>query len=350
MPHLAIRVPPTGVEPLLEQPPPCSVSEALCHHPDHPRVLDGVEEAWDSRFDHPGVSPTWARARPFVDRLQGPNLWPISITTAPAILRVDGGEEARDRHRPQRILDGRYPQRSQRAVLLGEIVPSDPFGAGALPLPSLHQWPEVRFQGLLVRVRAHLLDAVGGLLAAITPAVLEPRLREPPVEVATPLLRVAFGLLGSALQGGVPGVSDPSCPVHVSCAGSVFRSAPSPGGRRSRPPRTLGGSDSREAMGFPRWLGSAYRRARAATISTPLRLRPTSVSGFPRLWRMIRMPGDRFPRLGLYRPGPARASHVPDASLHTSHALKWTPADPRGSHQRAPSGEASGAFTPSPSA
>ena len=69
-------------------------------------------------------------------------------------------------------------------------------------------------------------------------------------------------------------------------------------------------------------LGSAYLLARAAALSTPLRLRPTSVSGFPRLWLMIRMPCARFPRLCLYRPGPSQASHVLDASLHAYHALR----------------------------
>ena len=93
------------------------------------------------------------------------------------------------------------------------------------------------------------------------------------------------------------GFPDPSCPVHVSCAGSVSLSAPSPCGRLSRPPSTMGGSDSLEAVGFPFSLGSAYLLAQAAALSTPFRLRPTSVSGFPRPWLMIRMPCDGFARV-----------------------------------------------------
>jgi hypothetical protein len=337
LPHLAIRVQYTCFEPLLDQPQQCAVIEALCHHPDHPLVIDVVEEACAIRFDHPVVSPKLALDRQFVYRVQGPNLWPISIATAQEILLVEGGEEARDRQLQQLILDGRYPPRSPLAVLFGDLGPSDQLGAVALPLQSRPQLPDVRFQVRLVRVRAHRIDAVGGLWADITPAVLEPLLIAHPVEVATPILRVAFGLLCSALPGGLPGVSDPSCPVHVSCAGSVCLSAPSPCGRRSRPPSTLGGSDSLEALGCPLVLGSASLLDRAAAISTPFRLRPPSVSGFPRLWLMIRRPGDRFPRLDLYRPGTSRASQVPDASLHASHALKWTPADPRGSHQSDPS-------------
>ena len=49
--------------------------------------------------------------------------------------------------------------------------------------------------------------------------------------------------------------------------------------------------------------------------------------------------------------GTNRVSQVPDASLHASHALRWTPADPRAAHQKnATSVLASGALTPSPSA
>jgi hypothetical protein len=32
--------------------------------------------------------------------------------------------------------------------------------------------------------------------------------------------------------------------------------------------------------------------------------------------------------------GTTRISHVPDASLHASHALQWTPAEPRAAHQK----------------
>jgi hypothetical protein len=120
----------------------------------------------------------------------------------------------------------------------------------------------------------------------------------------------------------VPGVSDPAGPVQVACAGSVCLSAPSPCRRLSRPPRPMGGADSREAVGFPFALGSASRRARAAALSTPCRLRPASGSGVPRLWRMIRLPGARFPRLCRSRPGTSTASHVRDAALHADHALR----------------------------
>jgi hypothetical protein len=41
---------------------------------------------------------------------------------------------------------------------------------------------------------------------------------------------------------------------------------------------------------------------------------------------------------------------VPDASLHASHALPWTPADPRAAPQHASSVSAAGACKPSPSA
>src|SRR2546421_12340549 len=97
----------------------------------------------------------------------------IPIATAQAILLVDGGEEARDRPLQQLVLHGRYPYRSQLAVPFGAIVPSDQLGAVALPLQSLHQVADVRVQVLLVCLRAHLIDAVGGVCADVTPAVPE---------------------------------------------------------------------------------------------------------------------------------------------------------------------------------
>ena len=38
--------------------------------------------------------------------------------------------------------------------------------------------------------------------------------------------------------------------------------------------------------------------------------------------------------LAYLAPGIHEVSHVPDASLHAYHALKWTPADPREAHQK----------------
>jgi len=54
---------------------------------------------------------------------------------------------------------------------------------------------DVFVQVLLVGLRAHRIDAVGGVLADLAPAVLEPRLVAPPIEVAKPRLLLALGLL-----------------------------------------------------------------------------------------------------------------------------------------------------------
>jgi hypothetical protein len=158
-------------------------------------VIDVVDEACDIRFPHPVVWPTLELDRQFVHRVQSSHVWPIPIPTPPELLLVDGCEEVRDRQLQQFILDGRDPQRSQLAMLCGDIVPSEPFGSVTLPLQSLHQWPDVLSQVLLVRLRAHLIDAVGGLFAEIPPAVRQQFLVEHPIEVAKPILLVACGLL-----------------------------------------------------------------------------------------------------------------------------------------------------------
>jgi hypothetical protein len=69
------------------------------------------------------------------------------------------------------------------------------------------------------------------LLADLMLAVLEPRLGAHPSAVATPILRLALGLLGSPLQGGRQGGSTPSCSVPVACAGYIYLAAPAPRGR-----------------------------------------------------------------------------------------------------------------------
>jgi hypothetical protein len=122
-------------------------------------------------------------------------VWPIPSATAQDILLVDGWEEARDRQLQQVVLHGRYPYRSQLAVPLGDIVPSDQFGPVTLPLESLHQGADVVVQVLLVCLRAHRIDAVGGIFADLTPTVLEQLLVEHPLEMAKPVLLVVLGLL-----------------------------------------------------------------------------------------------------------------------------------------------------------
>ena len=57
MQHLAVRVQHTCVEPLLDQPPQCPVIDALRQHPNHPCMIDVVEEAFEVCFYHPVVSP-----------------------------------------------------------------------------------------------------------------------------------------------------------------------------------------------------------------------------------------------------------------------------------------------------
>jgi len=82
-------------------------------------MIDVVAEALHIGFSHPVVSPNLPRDRQFVSCVQGPTVWPIPIATPPEILRVDGCEEARDRHLQQFVLDGRYPSRSPLAVPFG---------------------------------------------------------------------------------------------------------------------------------------------------------------------------------------------------------------------------------------
>src|SRR5262249_60104444 len=99
---------------------------------------------------------------------------------------------------------------------------------------ALVQGVDVRFQLLLIGLGTYLLHPCGGILQDVAPALLQEVLVEHPVEIAEPIALLPCCLLGYSLQGGWHCRSDPSCSGHVSCAGCVFLSAPSPCDRLSR--------------------------------------------------------------------------------------------------------------------
>ena len=104
----------------------------------------------------------------------------------------------------------------------------------------------------------------------------------------------------------------------------------------------MGGSDSLRIIGgssfgrtgLPKPAGSIRRASRLGSGLLPF-------LGFPvRGSIAVCHAARRFS--SPLRVGTRRASQVPDASLHACHALRWTPADPRGPHQFGPSVLASG--------
>ena len=103
----------------------------------------------------------------------------------------------------------------------------------------------------------------------------------------------------------------------------------------------MSGSDSLRIFG-----GSSFSRTRLPVAvvnpaSSSFRLRPTWVRVSPCVGSIAVCPARcRFE--SRLRPGTRRVSQVPDASLHACHALRWTPADPRGPHHSGPFVLASG--------
>jgi hypothetical protein len=159
---------------------------------------------------------------------------PIPLATAPEVRRIDRFEESRHRQLPPFVCDGGASQRTRCAIPCGTIVSSDACGAVPLLLQTLHEGVDVLVHVLLVGVRTHVVHPGGGILPDVTPALLQKVLVKPPIESADPITLLTGGLLRDALQGGWPCGSDPSCSGHVSCAGGVCRSAPSPCARLSR--------------------------------------------------------------------------------------------------------------------
>ena len=84
-------------------------------------------------------------------------------------------------------------------------------------------------------------------------------------------------------------------------------------------------------------------------VSVPFRLRPTSVSGFPRAWAQYPYAMRRSFLLPV-QSGTRRVSQVPDASLHACHALGGPRQTLGNLTTNGPSVLASGTLTPSPSA
>ena len=114
-------------------------------------------------------------------------------------------------------------------------------------------------------------------------------------------------------------LSGPTCPAQVSFEGYVSSSAPSPCDRRYRL-RVLYGLIRlpTDPPSSSVWLGRRTCQQRTKVV----RLRLTSVSGFPLTWL-----NSRRSYTPSVVPGANGASQVPDVSLHACHAL-MTPADP----------------------
>src|SRR5262249_59623212 len=121
-----------------------------------------------------------------------------------------------------------------RAISCGNVLSSDEFGAVPFLLQALDKVVDVRVQVLLICLGTSVIHPGGGILPDVAPALLQEVLVEHPVEIAEPIALLPCCLLGYSLQGGWHCRSDPSCSGHVSCAGCVFLSAPSPCDRLSR--------------------------------------------------------------------------------------------------------------------
>jgi hypothetical protein len=188
--------------PFPTQPPQRTILPALFPHPDQPVVLAVVQASLAVRFDHEVIPPNLELDRQLIHGVQGSDVGPISVATAPEVLLVDGFEDSRDRALPPRVLHGRYPERAALPVTCREIVPRDAFGSGALPLPALDQVVYVLLQMWLVPLGADVIDAIRRLLPDVVPTLVEIRLIAPLLEGANPRLRLLLGLLRYALPDG----------------------------------------------------------------------------------------------------------------------------------------------------
>jgi len=126
-------------------------------------------------------------------------------------------------------------------------------------------------------------------------------------------------------------LSDPSRPVNVSFAGYVSLSAPSPCDRLSRLRVLWADLTPWQPSALLVAVGVAYLVHLPHAASTTFRVRPTSVSGFPRSWLNIRIPCASFPR--TFR-CPRNYQGLPSSWRFSPRIPRslWTPADPPGPH------------------
>ena len=94
----------------------------------------------------------------------------------------------------------------------------------------------------------------------------------------------------------------------------------------------MSGSDSLRIVGCPSFGRTGLPRLAFECGVPAFRLRFASVSGFPRPWLNNRMPCGGSFRSPVSDEEPAGPPKFLNASLHACHALRWTPADPRGPH------------------
>ena len=234
MQPLAVWVAPPGRPPLPHPPSQGAVIHPL-RHPPHPPVLsDGIHALLAVRFPHPGRASAWALAGPGSHGRQGANLRSIPLAPAPAVLRVEGFEEARHGPLPELVFSGGASQRTRRALPLGTSGSSDACGPVPFLLQALDEAGHGLFQGLLVCLGASLRPPRSGLLPDGPLALGAAVLSTPPLAGAEPMALWTCRLLRSSRPGGGPWGSAPACSGPGSCAGSVCLSAPSPSERLAR--------------------------------------------------------------------------------------------------------------------
>ena len=163
-------------------------------------MLDVVKAPLDVRFHHEVGRPKRARERQCIHGVQGSDVGPISVATAPEVRLVDGCEDSRDRALPPLVFHGRYPERAALAVAFRDRAPLDACASVALPLESLDEVPNVLLEMVLVRLGADVIDAIRRILPDVLLTRSERGLIEPLVEVANAMLRLLAGLLRSPRQ------------------------------------------------------------------------------------------------------------------------------------------------------
>jgi hypothetical protein len=106
--HLSVSVQDTGFQPFPDQMQKRLVINALFEHPNHPIVVNVVEEPLDVRLHYPAVPPVLQLIGQTLNRIVRTATWTIPIAASKEILLVNGLQDFCYCQLQQLILGCRY--------------------------------------------------------------------------------------------------------------------------------------------------------------------------------------------------------------------------------------------------
>ena len=161
-----------------------------------PVVVHVVEEAFDVGFDDVAIAAVLQIEGEVADGIARSSSRPVAVAAAEEVGLVDRCQQFAGGELDQFVFQCRDAQWPLLAILLGDVDAPHQFRAVPLGHKTLGQCLDASVQILGILARRHVIDATGGLLVEVAPAVPQQVGIDVPIEVLKPVLRVALRLDG----------------------------------------------------------------------------------------------------------------------------------------------------------